>query len=82
MRITSSHLLLDLALKILKLPSKTVDSALDNEREIQVAAQIVLQTWYHNQKSKQEAYTKLYTALYSSGWRLLAGELKQLVEGW
>ena len=58
-----------------------MDSALYNEREIQDAAQKVLQTWYDNQESKQEAYRNLYTALYSNGWRLLAGELKQWVTG-
>ena len=79
--ITSKQQLRDLAMNILKIPSKTVDSALYNEREIQDAAQKVLQTWYDDQENRQEAYRNLYTALYNNGWRLLAGELKQSVEG-
>ena len=79
--ITSKQQLRDLALNILKVTGKTVDSALYNEREIQDAAQKVLQTWYDNQENRQEAYRNLYKALYSNGWKLLAGELKQWVEG-
>ena len=57
-----------------------MDSALYNEREIQDAAQKILQTLYQGQNNGQEAYRNLYTALHSKGWRLLAGELKQWVE--
>ena len=79
--ITSKQQLRDLALNILKLPANIVDSALHDEKEIQNAAQKVLQTWYQGQNNRQEAYRKLYTALYNNGWRLLAGELQQWVEG-
>ena len=79
--ISNKQQLRDLALNILKLPSKTVDSALYNEREIQDAAQKVLQTWYDDQENRQVAYWNLYTALYNGGWRFMAGELKQSVEG-
>ena len=58
-----------------------MDSALYNEREIQDAAQKVLQTWYDNQQSRREAYRNLYTALCNNGWKLLAGELQQWEEG-
>ena len=58
-----------------------MDSALYNEREIQDAAQKILQTWYDNQESRQEAYRELYTGLYNNGLKLLAGELKQSVTG-
>ena len=79
--ITDKQQLRDLALNILKVPGKNVDSALYNEREIQDATQKVLQTWYQGQNNRQEAYRNLYTALYSNGWRLLAGELQHWVEG-
>ena len=79
--ITSKQQLRDLALNILKIPAKRVDSALYNEREIQDAALEVLKTWQQGQNNRQEAYRNLYTALYSNGWKLLAGELKQWVEG-
>ena len=79
--ITSKQQLRDLALNILKLPRYSVDASLYNEREIQDAAQKVLQTWYDNQETRQEAYRNLYIGLYSNGWRLLAGELKLWVEG-
>ena len=41
----------------------------------------VLKTWYQSLNNRQEAYKNLYTALYSNGWSLLSGELKQWVEG-
>ena len=79
--ITSKQQLWDLALNILKIPAKRVDSALYNEREIQDAALVVLKTWQQGQNNRQEAYRNLYTALYNNGWKLLAEELKQWVEG-
>ena len=80
-RITNKQQLRDLALNILKIPGYSVDSALYNEREIQDAAQKVLQTWYDDQENRQEAYGNLYTGLYNNGWRFLAGELREWVEG-
>ena len=79
--ISSKQQLRDLGLNILKVPAKTIDSALHNEREIENAANKVLQTWYQNQRNRQEAYKNLYTALLNNGWKLLAGELRQWVEG-
>ena len=80
-RITSKQYLQDLGLNILKSPGYTVDSALHDEKEIQNAAHKVLKVWYQGQNNRQETYRNLYTALYSNGWKLLAGELKQWVEG-
>ena len=69
--VTSKQQLRDLALNVLKIPGYTLDSALYNEREIQDAAQKVVQTWYQGQNNRQEAYRELYPALYSNGWRFL-----------
>ena len=79
-RITSKHDFQDLGLNILKTPGYTVDSALYDEKEIQNSAHKVLKVWYQGQNNRQEAYRNLYTALYSNGWRFLAGKLKQWVE--
>ena len=80
-RITNKNELQNLGLKVLKIAGYNVDSALYDEKDIQSSAHKVLKTWYQDQNNRQEAYRNLYTALYNYGWRLLAGELKQSVEG-
>ena len=81
LRIMDKQELQHLGLKVLKVPSHTVDSATYNEKEIQDAAHKLLKTWYQNQINREEAYKNLYTALWDNGLRLLAGDLKQLVTG-
>ena len=80
-RITDKSELRHLGLNILKVPANKVDSTLTNERDIQDAAYTVLQTWYHNQQSRQDAYKSLYRELVNNGRQLWANELKQSVTG-
>ena len=70
----------DLGLKILKVEEYTVSSALYNEKGIQNAAYEILQTWYNNQRNKQEAYRTLYIELMKNERQLLAGKLKEWVQ--
>ena len=80
-RVTNKDELRDLGLKVLKVPAYKVDSALYNENEIQNAAYELLQIWYSDQRNEGEAYRNLYNQLVKNGRELLAGELKQWVQG-
>ena len=80
-RITDKKELQHLGLKILKVPTNRIDSALYNERDIQDAALQVLKSWYVDQQSRDEAYRKLYRELVNNGRQLWANELKQSVTG-
>ena len=80
-RITDESQLRHLGLNILKLSTAKVDSALHDKKYIQDAAYKVLQTWYVDQESRQEAYRTLYIELLNNGRQLWATELKQSVTG-
>ena len=46
-----------------------------------MAARHVLSRWQKSQKTPQEAYTNLYTALRKNNMNQWAADLKQMVEG-
>ena len=78
-RITTRQELLDLGLKVLGLPQHQVNSALTNNRDVDLAAHHILQIWYRQYTSSIEAYTDLYTSLKQCGKSQLAAQLQGLV---
>ena len=80
-RIGDVHQLLDLGLKVLRIPGFKIQSALTNKKDIELAAYQALMTWDSNQNNRCEAYTNLLSGLRSNGFKDLAGKLNQWVEG-
>ena len=79
-RITSTQDLLDLGLKVLKLPDYKVESALSSKKEVELAAHRTLQIWIRKQTNRYEAYRTLVTSLKSCGMHQLAAQLMEWVE--
>ena len=80
-RITSESKLMDLGIEVLGLKDYEIEGAMTNKKEIQMAARHVLSRWQKSQKTPQEAYTNLYTALRKKNMNQWAVDLKQMVEG-
>ena len=80
-RITSKQDLLDLGLKVLERHGFTIDSALYNQKDIELAAHKTLNDWRLEFLSPKEAYKKLHQAFLDHGWKNLAEELRLWVEG-
>ena len=78
-RITTRQELLDLGLTVLGLPHHQVNSALTNNRDVDLAAHHILQIWCKQYTSSLEAYTALYTSLKQCGKSQLAAQLQDLV---
>ena len=79
-RITDEQQLIDLGLKVLKIPGFKIESALTDKKSINLAAHVALETWARDQNNRCEAYTNLVSALRSNGFKDLAGKLTQWVE--
>ena len=77
-RIMTRQELLDLGLKVLGLPHHQVNSALTNNRDVDLAAHHILQIWCKEYTSSLEAYTDLYTSLKHHGKSQLAAQLQEL----
>ena len=73
--------LLDLGLKVLKIPEYKVDAALNNKKDIQLTAHKALTTWFNSQENRQEAYANLLSGLRVCEFNQLASTLQQWVEG-
>ena len=81
-RIPSGLELVDLGIKVLKLPEYFTNAALYNfNNSIQEAAYHLLSMWFRGQTNGQQAYTNLYSALKEGNMGQLAGLVKQMVEG-
>ena len=79
-RITGEQELMDLGIKVLRLPDSVTKAALFNKRgDIQSASYAVLSTWFRDQEDRGKAYINLYSGLREHGMNQLAGELKQWV---
>ena len=80
-RITGEEELMDLGIKVLRLPEFVIKTALYNKKEIQPASHDVLSNWLKQQNNRREACTDLHTGLRKCGMNQLASLLKQWVEG-
>ena len=81
-RITSQGQLMELGIRVLKIPENKINLAITNHRHsIQDAAQEVLRLWLRQQVNRETAYTVLYNALRGNNWNMLATHLKGWVEG-
>ena len=78
-RISTQQELLDLGLKVLRLPQHQVNSALTNKGDVELAAHHILQIWCKQYTSSLEVYTALYTSLKKCGKSQLAAQLQELV---
>ena len=76
-RITCQAELVNLGVKVLKLPKFVIDTAVYNKKEIQDAAYEVLGTWLKKQNNREEAFSLLQTELQASEMNLLAAEMRQ-----
>ena len=66
---------MDLAVKVLNLPRRLVQSALHDKKEIQPASLKVLKTWQEKQENAQEAFSTLCASLRKNNMNQLASEL-------
>ena len=81
-RIPNGLELVDLGIKVLKLPEYVINAALyDHNNSIQEAAYQLLSMWLRGQTNRQQSYTYLYSALKEGNMGELAGLVKQMVEG-
>ena len=81
-RITSERELRELGIHVLSIPDNKINLAITNHRHmIQDAAQEVLRIWLRRQVNRETAYTILYNSLERNKMGMLAGNLKEWVEG-
>ena len=74
-RITGEEELMDLGIKVLDLPRRTIQSALSDKKEIQPAAFKILNSWQEKQENAEEAFITLCTLLRKNNMNQLATEL-------
>ena len=65
--ITSEQDFRDLGLNVLKLPGNTVNLALANKRDIDLAAHQILEIWFKQYESREEACENLVSSLKKCG---------------
>ena len=75
-RITCESELVNLGVKVLKLPKFIIRAAIYNKKEIQDAAHEVLNTWLKKQENREEAFNNLQSALLENEMNQLAAELR------
>ena len=81
-RITDSEELMDLGIRVLKLPESKLRAELYNQHNwIQGATLAALSTWLKHQNTRQEAYRNLCDALTKAEMNHLASELRTWVGG-
>ena len=80
-KITCESELVNLGVKVLKLPEFIIKAAIYNKNEIQDAAHEVLHTWLKKQSNREEAFNNLQSALLENEMNLLAAELRSWRNG-
>ena len=66
-QITSEQEFRDLGHNVLKLPGNTVNLALANKRDIDLAAHQILQIWFKQYENEKEAFETLVSSLKKCG---------------
>ena len=80
-RITDEHELMQLGVKVLKLPEYKIRQASSNNNSIHSAAHDVLSIWFKQQTNRHKAYTSLITSLRRCQMNQLAAQLEKWVMG-
>ena len=81
-KITNKNDLRKLGVKVLQISNRCVETACENNpRDIQSAVQDVLKQWLLTQDNREIAYSNLVKNLHKSDFKILAKELKDIVEG-
>ena len=80
-RITDEEELMDIGVKVLRLPEYEIQSALHDKKDIQPAAQKVFKSWLKKQENREKAFTAIRRSLQENGMNLLANVLSSSVQG-